>query len=210
VIASVSGSVERSGLEGTVHLRCGPVTLQLALSSAEAAGLPAGEHATLHTSLQLSLPAAGGGAGGLRLYGFTTAAGRDLFELLLTASGVGPKMALALLELGAPGLARALAEGDEKTLTAAKGVGPKLAKKLVLELGEKTALNFAELLRRPVAGRADGAGAAAEQAEADAVEAVVALGFTRLQAEQALSQVREGPVSGDAAQLVRRMLAQLR
>ena len=210
MIASVSGSVERAGLDGTVHLRCGPVTLLLHLPAAEAAGLQAGEHATLHTSLQLSIPSAGGGAGGLRLYGFTQPAGRDLFELLLGASGVGPRMALALLELSPAGLARALAEGDEKTLTAAKGVGPKLAKKIVLELSEKAGLQFAELLRRPAHGAAAGAVDPDDLAAADAVEAVVALGFTRLQAEQALTQAQEDGIASDAAQLIRRMLARLR
>jgi Holliday junction DNA helicase RuvA len=210
MIAGVNGVVERCGLDGALHLRCGPVTLLLALPAADAAGLQPGEHVALSTSLQFAAPAAGAAAGALRLYGFITPAGRDLFELLLTGSGVGPRLALALLELGPPGLARALAEGDEKTLTAAKGVGPKLAKKLVLELGEKAALHFADLLRRP-AGRA-GAAPAADQAADDAVEAVVALGFTRLQAEQALSQTREDPAAAtaDAAALVRHMLSRLR
>jgi Holliday junction DNA helicase RuvA len=210
MIAGVSGQVESAGLDGTLLLRCGPVTLELALPAAEALSLQAGESVSLFTSLQFTAPAGGGGAGSLRLFGFTTPAGRELFELLLGASGVGPRMALALLELGPPGLARALAEGDEKTLTAAKGVGPKLARKIVVELGDKAGQRFAQLLQRG-AGPAPAGSGRTDLAAADAIEAVVALGFTRLQAEQALAQTREaGAEASEAAVLVRRMLARLR
>jgi Holliday junction DNA helicase RuvA len=208
MIASISGSVEQAGLEGSLTLRVGAVAIVCSMPVVDSAGLQPGEHVLLHTSLQLSAPQAGAGGGGIRLYGFATAEGRDLFELLLGASGVGPRVALALLELSPGGLARALAEGDEKTLTAAKGVGPRLAKKLILELGEKAGLQFAALLRR-APGQAE-SGSPAAQVETDAIEAVVALGFTRLQAEQALAAARADYQGSDAAQLVRMLLARLR
>jgi Holliday junction DNA helicase RuvA len=209
VIASVSGSIERSNLDGAVQLRVGAVVLELSMPAVDGAALHHGEHATLYTSLQLSAPGAGSSSGGIRLYGFATAEGRDLFELLLTGSGVGPRSALALLELSPSGLVRALAEGDEKTLTAAKGVGTKVAKKLIVELGEKAGLQFAGLLRRGPAVPG-GAPDPAAAAEADAVEAIASLGFTRLQAEQALSSVRTSYDGSETAQLVRLILAQLR
>jgi Holliday junction DNA helicase RuvA len=208
MIAGLSGTVEQAGLDGGLILRVGAVSIQCSMPVADSAGLLPGEHVALSTSLQLTAPAAGAGAGGIRLYAFATPEGRDLFELLLGASGVGPRVALALLELSPAGLARALAEGDEKTLTAAKGVGPKLAKKLLLELGEKAALQFAALLRRGPGWPAL-AGPAA-QAESDALDAAVALGFTRLQAEQALAGAREDYAGDDPAQLVRLLLARLR
>lgn len=211
MIASLSGVVEAAGLDGTLYLRAGAVGIVCHMPQADCAGLLPGEHVTLHTSLQLSAPQAGaGGGGGIRLYGFASAEGRELFELLLSASGVGPRVALALLELSPAGLARSLAESDEKTLTAAKGVGPKLAKKLILELGEKAALRFAGLLRRGPGRTTGAADSPAAQAEIDAIEATVALGFTRLQAEQALAAAREEYSGHDTAQLVRLLLARLR
>lgn len=72
------------------------------------------------------------------LFGFQTPEARDLFELLLEAAGVGPKVALALLEImPLADLVTAIVAGESKPLTKAKGVGPKLAQKLVIELHEK-------------------------------------------------------------------------
>jgi holliday junction DNA helicase RuvA len=72
------------------------------------------------------------------LVGFTSRLDRDVFNLLMGASGVGLKGALSLLSgLGAQAVVGAIASGEHKPLTAAKGVGPKLAQKLVLELKDK-------------------------------------------------------------------------
>ena len=73
-----------------------------------------------------------------QLIGFLSKVERDVFSLLLSASGVGAKVALALLDaLAVPELVEAIMSGQHKVLTAAKGVGPKLAQKVVLELKEK-------------------------------------------------------------------------
>jgi holliday junction DNA helicase RuvA len=75
---------------------------------------------------------------GAQLFGFVSRSERDLFHLLLGASGVGPKAALALLEaLSVDGLLGAVMAEDYKALTVAKGVGAKLAQKLLLDLKEK-------------------------------------------------------------------------
>ncbi|HEX2026641.1 MAG TPA: Holliday junction branch migration protein RuvA [Nitriliruptorales bacterium] len=85
----------------------------------------------LHTSLQVREDS-------MALYGFPTADGRDLFETLLRASGVGPKLALAALStLSADALRRALADGDVDALTAVPGIGRKSAQRLVLELKDQ-------------------------------------------------------------------------
>lgn len=74
----------------------------------------------------------------MQLVGFFTREERELFEILTTASGVGAKVAFALLGcLSVPQLASAIVSSDVSTLTAAKGVGPKLAQKMALELKEK-------------------------------------------------------------------------
>ncbi len=74
----------------------------------------------------------------ISLVGFNTHEERDLFQILNSAQGVGPKVALAILSaLSVPEIAQAVMSGDHKTLTAAKGVGPKLAQKIVVDLKEK-------------------------------------------------------------------------
>lgn len=76
----------------------------------------------------------------MQLVGFLTREERDMFDMLGSASGVGVKVALALLsELSVSELAGAIMAGDHKRLTAAKGVGPKLAQKITLELKDKMA-----------------------------------------------------------------------
>jgi len=74
----------------------------------------------------------------ISLVGFNSHEERDLFQILNSAQGVGPKVALAILSaLSVPEIAQAVMSGDHKTLTAAKGVGPKLAQKIVVDLKEK-------------------------------------------------------------------------
>lgn len=74
----------------------------------------------------------------MELYGFYEEEERDMFLLLISVSGVGPKAALALLSVASPQkLAAAIVTGDEKLLTKASGVGPKAAKRVILELKDK-------------------------------------------------------------------------
>lgn len=76
----------------------------------------------------------------LSLYGFLEESDQQVFELLLTVSGVGPKVALALLSaLGGDGLARVVSSEDVRAITKTPGIGPKLAQRLVLELKDKLA-----------------------------------------------------------------------
>lgn len=95
----------------------------------EAPAAPA--EVTVYTSLVVREDA-------MQLVGFFTREERELFEILTSASGVGAKVAFALLGcLSVPQLASAIVSSDVPTLTAAKGVGPKLAQKMALELKEK-------------------------------------------------------------------------
>ena len=74
----------------------------------------------------------------MALYGFVNKETRDIFQILLSVSGVGAKMALALLnEFDACDVISLVIEGNFKELTRAKGVGPKLAQKIILELKDK-------------------------------------------------------------------------
>jgi holliday junction DNA helicase RuvA len=203
VIAAVAGIVTAARGDGQTLLRCGPVTLELALPISQARELHAGAEAELFTHLHFSSK-----TDTLRLYGFTSAVARDLFATLISASGVGPKVALALLELGVPGLVAAVQHDDEKALTTVPGVGPKLAKKVLLELKDKVGREFAW------AAAAQGVrGTEQSPAAADALDAVVALGYPRHHAEAALTQLRgeQGPAldAFDTAELIRRVLGRL-
>ena len=112
----------------------------------------------------------------LQLYGFATSEERELFELLLGVSGVGPKVALAIVSGSTPAeLRRAIARDDVKRFQAIPGVGLKTAQRVVLDLKEK--LSVADAL----APDADDATLARE--------ALVNLGWSLLDAERALASV---------------------
>lgn len=119
----------------------------------------------------------------IMLYGFAEAAERDWFRLLTTVQGVGAKVALAILSSLSPGdLASAIAGGDRASLTRAPGVGPRLAVRLLTELRERaTAMPsgpaFAPTPTPPLG------------AEADALSALVNLGYRRPEAQNALARV---------------------
>jgi holliday junction DNA helicase RuvA len=198
VIAALAGTVLRSRLDGQLLLRCGPVVLELLLPAAQAGELREGDEAELYTLLHLSTA-----ADQLRLFGFTSLAARELFGVLIGGSGIGPKVALALLDLGVPALVVAIRDGDERALTSVSGVGPKLAKKITLELSEKVGRDFAWALQD--------AGAAGQRSPAvrEALEAVVALGYPRLRAEQALAEVRLDRPGADSSELIKLLLAHL-
>jgi Holliday junction DNA helicase RuvA len=112
----------------------------------------------------------------LQLYGFATSEERELFELLLGVSGVGPKVALAIVSGSTPAeLRRAIARDDVKRFQAIPGIGLKTAQRVVLELKEK--LSAADSL-------------ASEPAEETlARDALVNLGWSLLDAERALAEV---------------------
>ncbi len=135
------------------------------------------------------------------LYGFVDAHERELFQRLVTASGVGPRLALSMMSAyRADRLARALVEKDLGALAQISGIGKKKAEKLVLELADKVA-DLA--LAIPGAGAAPG-GAGAQEA----VKALVALGFSFADADHAVRQALEAGASGASAdEIVRKALA---
>ena len=116
----------------------------------------------------------------LQLYGFADAAERELFIQLLTVNGIGPKVALAVVS-GSPAadLRRAIALGDHARFMAIPGIGKKTAERIVLELKEKLAAAAGE----------PASGGFAEPGRLVARDALVELGYSVLEAEQALAQV---------------------
>lgn len=150
----------------------------------------------------------------IHLYGFIDDAERSAFRLLTTVQGVGAKLALAILStVSADGLAQAIAAGDRAALTRAPGVGPKLAVRLVTELKDKVATLAMPLTTQALRSANDGGGAAAGEtsgAQADAVSALVNLGYGRTDAYAAIvraAQARGGEATVEI--LIRDGLAQL-
>lgn len=130
MIARLTGRVTHlGGTSAVIDLSGFGVLVQV--SPATAAGLRLGQDATLSTSLVVREDS-------LTLYGFADDSARDLFELLLTANGVGPKLAQAALAVHDPEVLRhAIANSDHAVLTAVPGIGRKGAEKLCLELRDK-------------------------------------------------------------------------
>lgn len=120
---------------------------------------------------------------GTSLYGFTTWQDREFFKLLMTVSGIGPKVALGIMSsIAATDLSEAIVTEDMNTLTRINGVGKKMAQRLVLELKDKVA----EMAIESHAKRAP-----ADMASEDAASALVALGYSKQAAVAAVSRARE-------------------
>jgi holliday junction DNA helicase RuvA len=166
VIASVRGTVVARRLDGVVVDVNGVGYLvqatQRALQKAQS-----GREVVLDTYLHVREDK-------LQLYGFAEPAERELFELLLSVSGVGPKVALAILSNSTPGdLRRAIALEDETRFVAIPGIGRKTAQRIVLELREKL-------------GPVDMGGESPAE-ELVARDALVELGYSVPEAERALA-----------------------
>jgi len=115
----------------------------------------------------------------ISLYGFRSAKERGLFQLLIGVSGVGPKMALALLSSLSPDeLTAAIATGDPSALTRAPGLGQKLASRIVLELSGKLVAEDGALL---------------SGGQSDVVEALMSLGYNRAEAAEAVARSETSP-----------------
>ncbi len=194
MIASVRGPVLSVGLDHAV-IEVQGVGYAVYGTPATLAGLRRGEETRLWTALIVREDS-------LTLYGFADAEARDLFTLLQTASGVGPRLALAALAVLAPEqLSNAIADGNISILTQVPGVGKKSAERLVLELRDKVGA---------VAGSTAVADGAQQQLRTEVAEALVGLGFSAKQAEQSVQAVLdETDGEADTATVLRRTLATL-
>lgn len=125
----------------------------------------------------------------LTLYGFLHPFQRRLFDLLLTVQGCGPRVALALLgQVGDEAVTAAVVSQDARILTRAAGVGPKLAERIILELKAKMK---EEALARRLEGVAKGKDKAPAPAADELVDALLALGYKRSEAETVASEARD-------------------
>ncbi|HEX6249251.1 MAG TPA: Holliday junction branch migration protein RuvA [Nocardioidaceae bacterium] len=200
MIAFVRGRVAEVSLS-TAVLEVGGVGLQVNCTPNTLASLRTGTEATLPTSMIVREDS-------MTLFGFLDDDEKSLFELLLTASGVGPKLAQAMLAVLSPDeLRRAVATEDIKSLTRVPGIGQKGAQRIVLELKDRIGHPTGASLPRQQPGPAAGA------AWRDQVHAgLVGLGWSTKEAEKAVEavapQADETP-EPDVAALLRAALRSL-
>ncbi|HSG80060.1 MAG TPA: Holliday junction branch migration protein RuvA [Acidimicrobiia bacterium] len=173
MIGRLRGTLVAKGIDGVVVDVAG-VGYEIAMAARGLSEMPGvGEEAVVHVHTHVREDQ-------LSLFGFPTLDERDLFRILLGASGVGPKVALAMLGTLSPAeLRRAIASEDVATLSTVPGIGKRTAQKLVLELRERLDLPAVESL-----------GAGSELAEVR--EALEALGYQPSEIREAMDGLAEG------------------
>jgi Holliday junction DNA helicase RuvA len=191
MIASVSGAVAAVQPSGVV-IEVGGIGVSVACTPQTAATARKGDGLALHTSLVVREDS-------LTLYGFPDSEQRDVFELVQTVSGVGPRTALAVLATLSPeGLRNAIAAEDVASLTRVPGIGTKGAQRLIIELKDR----LRAVARQGEASTGDG--------QETVRAALVSLGWSARDADRAVAAV-SSDVSADAdvAQLLRAALQHL-
>lgn len=177
MIASVSGPVLRTHSD-RVHIDIHGVGLLVFTTAASAASTRVGHNAQFFTSLVVREDS-------LTLYGFATDEEREVFEVLQSVSGIGPKLALTILDVHSPDALRtAIEQEDIAALRRIPGVGPKSAQRLVLELKGKLGPAPARLPQE------DGSGNQSDHTS-QVLDGLVGLGWNLRDAESALSEVKQ-------------------
>jgi Holliday junction DNA helicase RuvA len=179
VIASLTGTVSVTG-KGFVVLQVGGVGLQVFVPQTLLAGPCApGQDVTLFTHLHVR-------ENELALYGCGSEEELALFRLLLGVSGIGPKVALAILSTLPPDqLQAAIAHEDVTALARVPGIGPKTARKMVFNLKDKVAAGLSP--RAPVP--------ALTEEDADLIAALTGLGYSVVEAQEAIGALPREPLS---------------
>jgi len=182
MIASLRGTVLRTGLDSVI-VEVGGVGMLVHTTPATAASLRTGSTAALSTTLVVREES-------LTLYGFADDQEKAVFETVQTVSGVGPRLALAMLAVHSPdGVRLAVSSGDLAALTKVPGIGRKGAERIVLELRDTIGVpsSTAQVSDQPATGAWQG----------QVREALVGLGWSAKQADDAVDAV--APLSADGA-----------
>jgi holliday junction DNA helicase RuvA len=198
VIASITGQVEHVGLT-TAVVAVGGFGVQVQATPETLSGLRLGGEVRLDTAYVARKDESP------LLFGFRSPAEREVFEIMLGVSGVGPRTALAVLSvLGPDAVHRAIAQGDAKAFTTVPGIGPKGARRIVLELADKLIVPD-----RP----AQPAAAPVEPWRAQVLEALVSLGWNEKDAARGIADALDGraelAASGDVPTILRTVLGWL-
>ena len=181
MIYCLTGKIIKKTLDSVV-ISCGGVGyfVQIPATTGEALP-PAGQEGTVYTIMNVT-------ENDVSLYGFAAEEQRDCFKMLTGVTGVGPKAALSILSSTTPQqLSMAVVMDDEKALTAAPGIGKKIAQRIILELKDK-------LIKELAAGTGFSGNVAApapSSAPAQAVAALVSLGYAPSDAAAAVARVDE-------------------
>lgn len=196
MIASVRGEVLSVGLDHAV-VEAGGIGYRVNATPSTLATLHRGREALLQTAMIVREDS-------WTLYGFPDNESRELFGLLQTVSGVGPRLALAILAVHEPdALCAALADGNTTALTRVPGIGKRGAERLVVELRDK--VSAPGRADTPAAVGAPGGSPVFEQV----VGALVGLGFNAAQAEQATGRILDGENEHTTSTALRSALALL-
>ena len=179
MIASLFGTIKSLKIDQLV-IDVNGVGYLVNISSRTSGQLSHGRDAQIHTSMVVREDS-------LTLFGFLEVAERELFELLQTVSGIGPKVALAITQaMEISDLASAVKRRDENSISAIPGIGKKSAQRMILELEGKLDFAIKDISIKELSWREE------------VIDALVGLGFSRRQAESALNDIA---ASASAAEL---------
>ena len=194
MISQIHGTITSRGIDRVEVLTASGIAYDIHIPLNVLERLPrTGESVALHTAMVTR-------EDGSALYGFVAASDRELFKLLLTASGVGPSLALSLLSSLSPArLVGAIRARDIATLQRVPRVGKKTAERLCVELGDKL---------KAWAGE-DGVREDGPPVSSDAVRALVSLGYSDTDADRAVRGVVEKNGDAAPAEIVKKALAAL-
>ncbi|GAA3960779.1 Holliday junction branch migration protein RuvA [Gordonia caeni] len=194
MISSVSGEIIDIALDHTV-VECAGVGYRVLATPPTLATLRRGDRVRLMTAMVVREDS-------MTLYGFTDPDARELFGVLQTVTGVGPRLAMATLAVLEPDhLRRALADSDVKALTTVPGIGKRVAERLVVELRDKVGA--------PTGTAGTAAPGAVGGVGGQVTEALVGLGFTENAAERAVATVLAEQPDADSQTALRAALAGL-
>lgn len=178
-------------MDGAAVVEAGSIGYRIFMPMSALERLPAaGEEVVIHTYFQVREDA-------MSLYGFLNRQDREMFKRLIGVNGIGPKAAMGLLGTLSPDdLRLAILTGDVKAISRAPGIGAKTAQRIILDLKDKvSAEEILASVSEPgasaagTAGSGTGAPALNGEAAREAVDALVALGYSNLEAAKAVKQV---------------------
>jgi len=179
MIAFIEGKVSEI-LENGIIISNNGIGYYVIMPSSDISSLNSGEEIKIHTHLQVS-------EDNLSLYGFLSKSSLDMFRLLLSVSGIGPRNAVAVLSaVSVDDLVFAIAGEDEKKICSAPGIGPKTARRIILELKDKVDIN--ESLSSGSAQNVASTGN-----KNDAVLALNALGYNNSDILRAMRDIEDDP-----------------
>lgn len=206
MIAYIRGILAETDGNAVMIETAGGIAYEVAVMPSDLDKLPAqGEELKLYTYLQVK-------EDGVALYGFLSKADLTIFKLLITVSGIGPKLGLGILSsIGATELRMAVIAEDADRLAAAPGIGKKTAGRLVIELKDKImalATEFAEDFVEKTAVAKSSESEEAKKLRENALQVLVALGYAEKEAARAVKEVEvtEGMTDDDMVRLSLRQL----